>query len=70
MYSSPIEFSTFGQIWHNRTDDIDYFTYGELFNNGYDVEWLTASLVQNLESPEKRGTICPFYALAPVFAAD
>ena len=70
VYSSPIEFPTFGQIWHNRTDDIDYFTYGELFNKGYDVEWLTASLIQNIESPEKRGNIRPFYALVPVFAKD
>ena len=70
VYSSPIGFPTFGQIWHNGTDNMEYYTYGELFHKGYDVEWLTASLIQNVESPEKRGNIRPFYALVPVFAAD
>ena len=70
VYSSPIEFSTFGQIWHNRTNDSDYFTYGELFDKGNDVEWLTSSLTQSVESPEKRGKIRPFYALVTVFAKD
>lgn len=69
-YENPVEFPEFGQIWHKKNDGRSYFTYSELFKNGDSVEWLTASLIKNFESPEERGEILPFYALVPVFAGD
>ncbi len=69
-FMKPVLPHEFGQIWHDEPYRPKYFTYSELFRNGSDVEWLTASLTGDFDLPENCGEIQPFYALVPVFAGD